>query len=67
MADQLSSGPQKFKFVGGAGTKGVDELPELGIENLGKMSLAEWSRAVANSAVVMGVGAPPLSPTREPT
>ncbi|KAK1922888.1 hypothetical protein DB88DRAFT_493059 [Papiliotrema laurentii] len=52
-----------FEFVGGAGKKGVDEMPMKGITNLGSMDKETWNREVAESAVMLGVGNPPLSPS----
>lgn len=41
-----------FEFVGGAGKKGVDEMPMKGITNLGSMKKDEWNAEVAKSSVM---------------
>ncbi|KAK8846591.1 hypothetical protein IAR55_005677 [Kwoniella newhampshirensis] len=53
-----------FKFAGGAGKGGAGvDMGERGIENIGQMDKATWTKEVAKSAVVLGIGSPPLSPS----
>lgn len=42
-----------FEFVGGAGRKGIDEMPMKGITNLGSMKREEWNDEVAQSALMV--------------
>ena len=67
--DPTSGAMTPFTFVSTAGRGqdegGPDPVPEQGVVSMGRMQQDLWWNEVASSKVMLGVGRPYLSPSRE--
>lgn len=58
-------GDKEFELLCTAGDKAGEEMPEPGITSIGRQDQADWSDMLAMSKVLLGIGMPRISPSRE--